>query len=85
MHKYKKMIQNKAAILPLSKPSPIFSFSFSIDTAGLSNIASDGNHYIVKDVDHFKIYNVTVPTPQINAHYPVDALFHHWISKSGPP
>ena len=85
MHKYKKMIQNKAAILPLSKPSPIFSFSFSMDTEGLLNIASDGNHYIYKIVDHFNNYNVTVPTPQINAHYPVDALFHHRISKFGPP
>ena len=56
-----------------------------MDIEGLLNTASDGNHCVYKNVDHFNNYNVTVPTPQTSAHYPVDALFHYWISNLGPP
>ena len=50
---------------------------------GPINPVSDGNHYLYVLVDQFSNYFVTVPTPKNDAHYEVNALFHHWISKPG--
>ena len=36
-------------------------------------------------VDHFSNYIVTEPTPNNNAQYSMNAIFHHCISKFGPP
>ena len=83
-HKYKIMEQNKIATLPFSKLSTFFNHSFSIDTKGPLNPASDGNHYFYVIVDHFSNYLVTVPTPKNIFRYAVIAIFHHWIQKFGP-
>ena len=54
-------------------------------TKGPLNLASDGNHYIYVFVDQFSKNIATVPTPKYIAHYAVNAIIHHWISKFVPP
>ena len=85
VHKYKKMKQNKFAIFPFSKLSTFFIHSMSMNTEGPINPTSEGNHYLYVIVDHFSIYNLTVPTPKNVAQYAIKSKFHHWISTFGPP
>ena len=54
-----------------------------MDTKGPINHASEGNHYIYVNVDHFSKYIVIVPTPKKNDYYVLMAMIHHWISKIG--
>ena len=56
-----------------------------MDTKGPLNPESDGIHCFFLIVDDFSNYIVTVPTPQNMAHYGVNAITRHWLSKFGPP
>ena len=64
MHKYEKMKQNKTAILPLIRLSSVLNHSFSMDSKGPKNPASEGNVHVHKVVVQFSNYIVTVPTPK---------------------
>ena len=74
------MKQNKASTLPISKLSTLFNQSSSINTKGLLNPASEGNHFNDVIVDHFSNYIITAPIPKNNAQYAIFAIFRHSIS-----
>ena len=56
-----------------------------MDTKGPINPPSKQNSYIHVIVDSFSHFVVTVPVKQNNAQNAVNSLFHHWITKFGPP
>ena len=73
------------AIQTFSEKASYFNYRISMDTKGPINPPSKQNSYIHVIVDSFSHFVVTVPVKQNNAQNAVNSLFHHWITKFGPP
>ena len=63
---------------------PVLNYSFSLDTKGPLNPASEGNRYLYVSFNHFRSYFVMVPSPEKIAHCALNAIFRHLISKFCP-
>ena len=81
IQKYKT---KQSCTLTILETVHLFNHTFSIDTKGPLNPASEKNHYLYVTFDQFSNYIVTVPTPKNRTHYAVDAIFYDWISEFGP-